>query len=29
MKPLYRYAGGKVRVLKTYFPFFQKLRPQH
>ena len=29
MKPLYRYAGGKVRVLKTYFPFFRRLRPEH
>jgi len=29
MKPLYRYAGGKTRVLQTYLPFFQRLRPEH
>src|SRR5436309_10799198 len=28
-KPLYRYAGGKVKLRKIYFPFFQGLRPEY
>src|SRR6266446_3878284 len=28
-KPLFRYAGGKAKLLKIYAPFFQDLRPQH
>lgn len=28
IKPLYRYAGGKVRLLKIYHPFFAGLYPQ-
>src|SRR6266849_5880924 len=29
IKPLFKYAGGKIRLLKTYTPFFQGLRPEH
>src|SRR6266478_9326137 len=29
IKPLFCYAGGKIRHLKRYSPFFQGLHPQH
>src|SRR6266851_8280378 len=29
VKPLYQYAGGKAKLLKIYFPFFQGLRPEY
>src|SRR5215467_1224917 len=29
VKPLFKYAGGKVLLLKTYYPFFQGLRPEY
>src|SRR5712691_11531461 len=28
-KPLFRYAGNKAKLLTTYAPFFDGLRPQH
>src|SRR6266700_7554559 len=28
-KPLYRYAGGKTKLLNIYYPFFQGLRPEY
>src|SRR5713101_871420 len=28
-KPLFAYAGGKTKLLKLYYPFFQGLRPEH
>jgi site-specific DNA-adenine methylase len=29
VKPLFWYAGGKVKLVKLYSPFFQGLRPEH
>lgn len=29
VKPLFRYAGRKAKLLKIYYPFFQGLHPEH